>query len=60
MTLRLLALLCAAGAAWSYVPRDPMGANLHRVDASNIQFLVNQNDHRGPCQCRWAGLDHRR
>jgi uncharacterized protein (TIGR03437 family) len=42
MTLRLLALLCAAGAAWSYVPRDPMGANLHRVDASNIQFLVNQ------------------
>jgi uncharacterized protein (TIGR03437 family) len=42
MTLRLLALLCAAGAAWSYVPRDPMGANIHRADASNIQFLVNQ------------------
>jgi uncharacterized protein (TIGR03437 family) len=41
---RLIALLCAVSAAWSYVPRtDPAGHTLHRTDASNIQFLVNQN-----------------
>ena len=42
MTSRFVAFLCVAGAAWSYVPRDP-ASNLHRTDSSNIQFLVNQN-----------------
>src|ERR1039458_6102178 len=34
--------LGAVCAAWSYVPRDPTGLNLHRTDSSNIQFLVNE------------------
>jgi uncharacterized protein (TIGR03437 family) len=43
MTRRLTVLLFAVCAAWSYVPRDPAGLNLHRADFANIQYLVNQN-----------------